>query len=182
MKPVLIMTICIYLSSCNDIGIINAPKMEPQIPDSNIFREELDKNLDPLSFNRDSLMINGFLIFKHGMFNLVTDLNLDTVVEGNDTYYRNSGFEIQSDNKRILYFRIDSNDFRLSSPDFVTGMPESILRRRYSRLHERLSQDHLDNTETRSFEMFDVNDNRLRIFLLDGKIFNIIYLASEENY
>ena len=59
--------------------------MEPQIPDSNIFREELDKNLDKLSLSQrlESLMINGFdqtHFFKHetslGMFNLVTDLNL----------------------------------------------------------------------------------------------------------
>ena len=27
-------------------------------------------------------MINGFLIFKHGMFNLVTDLNLDVNGDG----------------------------------------------------------------------------------------------------
>jgi len=141
--------------------------------------EKKQKSLTPEVYQSDELEINGLKVFKSNTDEIVKKLDLKEIKKEGDTYYANEGIEFQIYDNEILYFSISSQEIILKNPDIFVGMSENTLKDKYPSAYKRLSNDNIGNLNLKSFEIYDDDDSRLRIYILNNKIYNITYLIIE---
>ena len=128
-------------------------------------------------FKQDSLLINGISIFNLNQKQLIEKLGLEAT--DNDYDYKFNNNELTIANDTIVYFSIDNNTTRLSNPSLFIGMDEKDVKRNFPIAYSRLTKDSIYDIEMMSFEIYDENDNRLRVYLKDGKVYSISYFIFE---
>lgn len=138
---------------------------------------DMTSNID---YSLDSLEINGLNIFKVNFQEIIETFNLKKIKDEEGTiYYVNKGIEFQIYDNEILYFNIKSNEFKMTNPNIEIGVSGKKLKSRYPKAYSRLSGDEIGDLQLQSFEMYDIGDNRLRIYILDNKVHNISYIIDE---
>lgn len=164
-----------------------ACKQESNQVDNDTKKKNQDKKISDkksnnqtiIDFSQNEIKLNGVKLFKLSKEELIQSLGLSEsdTQKGFAYFHGENKFEISE--TEIVFFRLIDSHFSLSSPNLSIGMNESELKKKFPNAYARLTDDYINEIELKSFEMYDINDNKLRIYLKDGKIYRISYFAFE---
>ena len=171
----------LWLSGCKDSGKSRLNLKEIQQKSSTIESSKALKESDSIDFIRDNLEVNDTTVFKMSANEIIQLFQLEKKIdEDNTVYFTQKGITFQFNNDEILFFWIQSENIAVSNPDVAIGMEGNVLEQRYPRAYKGLSEDSLYDVKLQSFEMYDRAENRLRVYMLEGKVHAISYLIAED--
>lgn len=132
-----------------------------------------------VDFSLEEIKLNEIKIFNLNKDELIKFLDLTESDEQKGFAYFHGVNKFEISDNRIVYFGLKDSDFVISNPDLSVGMNESELKMKFPQAYSRLTDDDYNNIKLKSFEMYDINDNKLRVYIKDGKILSISYFAFE---
>jgi len=170
----------------------NAEKMEPnKIEKEAIVLEEVKHNDEKdtvdenllIDFSLEKFQVNGHTIFTQTKEEIISNLNLEEDEEEKGFKYNfGKNYFLINDNDLIVYFRIFNNELIITNPNLIVGLSEEVIKENFPIAYKRKTEDSIYDLKLESFELYDIGDNRIRIYLYQGKVYSIVYFMFEDPY
>lgn len=178
--------IVIFLMCWSLVGCMNqkkaddSEKMKTTITSKSKELEDTNKeDIGKFDYFSDSLQINNLKIFNSKKEIIIEHLDLKIIEKEGIDYYVKNDNEFQIFEDEILYFNIKDKTYTMTDPNINVGMSVDVLKNKYARAYNRLTSDSFYDLDLNSFEMFDEQDNRIRVYVYENKVYAISYFINE---
>lgn len=146
-----------------------------------IDKKKYDVDNPEVNFSLEKLQINGYSIFRIPKKEIISKLNLkEDEIEKGFKYYSGANYFLIPDT--IVYFEINDREYIISNPNLKIGMNENDLKEIFPNAYKRKSEDTIYDLKLESFEIYDVEDNKIRVYIYQGKIHSLSYFKFEDPY
>lgn len=145
-----------------------------------IHTEEIYGNIE---FSLEKLQVNGNAIFTQTKEEIISNLNLEEDEEEKRFKYNfGKNYFLINENDLIVYFRIFNNELIITNPNLIVGLSEEVIKEIFPIAYKQKTEDFIYDLKLESFELYDIEDNRVRIYLYQGKVYCIVYFMFEDPY
>lgn len=176
-----------FLSCKQNTEKIESNKVEkeavmPEEVKHNYEKDTVDEYL-LIDFSLEELQINGHAIFIQTKEEIISNLSLEEDEEEKGFKYNfGQNYFLINENDSIVYFRIINNELIITNPYLIVGLSEEVIKENFPIAYKRKAEDSIYDLKLESFELYDIEDNRIRIYLYQGKVYSVVYFMFEDPY